>query len=743
MRVELCTIALLGFVTSSLASASIQQLGGASVLYQNDLSYNASQSALLLHQDQSYTQAGSSCAAVNENLISNVTDDLYAQLRYLEYDGQISSNATFWITGQSTAGKRSHHRRGNTKCKAYSYKAKGSVETDCATRLPALCTQSAPPYVYGQSVAAGSEVEITSSDYTFTGFRDARSFRFLGIPFAAPPVGDLRFAPPQPYTGSKNLSALSYGPACIQASIGLGIPSENTSEDCLTLNIFTPSLPGAQSGTTKKPVAFWIYGGAFSSGTGSDAIYDGGNMQVGWASRGDVIVVTINYRLGLLGFLASATALNGSQAIQDQVAALKWVSEHIESFGGDPKRVTIFGESAGAQSVAALLGSSAAKGLFSAAISQSNPIALPYATRNVYSKAITPAVASALNCTATSETAIVQCLRAVPAADFVSTAVVAAVNSASDNASAVFDGATAATVGMSIPIPRCALDDSLTRARAGGEPLMPVVGGTKGIVDDQFIYQLGNKTLPSKVPLLIGNNKDEGTLFIDAVTTSPIPNNSTAYEGYILEVFGNRTGTYIIGSGLASFPLNETDPDGMRNGISDILGLYSWQCPLQDILSLAHSKGTFPSLYSYRLDRAIPPTPGYPAPCTPDNPYGSQKICHSEDITEVFGTSNIVDYQYNSTNVLTYNQYVTDIWISFIREYNPNPPADYLKARGRGYETTVQYSAQTPIAPYDPLSSKAIHHFDVPPSNSGIEASAQCQVLANAGFLFDHIDNAY
>ncbi|KII88153.1 hypothetical protein PLICRDRAFT_175791 [Plicaturopsis crispa FD-325 SS-3] len=725
---KLVLFSLLGCVTGVLATPTVSQLGPTSILFQNDLSFNASQSALLLYQPQSYTQANTSCGLTNEHLLANVTEDIHAQLRYLEYSKQVQGNASFWVSslaGSSTARKG----RDAATCSAYSYAQATLVQTDCATQLPVLCTQTAPPYVHGQNVTAGTELEVTSGDFSITGFRDARSFRFLGIPFAAPPVGDLRFAPPAPYSGDKNINAQAFGPACMQATVSsLGLPDETVSEDCLTLNVFTPSLPSTQSSNGKKPVALWIYGGSFTGGSGSDEIYDGGNMQVYWAARGDIVVVTMNYRLGVLGFLASATALNGSQGIQDQIAALKWVAAHIESFGGDPNQVTIFGESAGAQSVIALLSSSAAKGLFSAAIAQSAPVNVPYTIRDVYTKSIIPEVATALLCPTTPEDALVKCLRAADASAFVSSTVTNAATTGAENANSAFDGAST--------------------IMGAAEPLLPMTGGVEGVVDNQFIYLLGNNTLPNKVPLLIGNVHDEGTLFVenDSVIGSPLPNSDTIYETYEEIIFGNRTTSYVISSGL--FPLNTSDADGVRSGLSQLLGLVHWQCPLQDLLSIAHSKGTFPKLYSYRFDKGVAPTSAWPTACqSADNPTDMSCNGMSQlyifDITEAMGTSNIFGLEYDGLNVLSYNQYVTDTWISFIRDHDPNPSADYLKARGRGYETTLQYVAQTPLQPFDPSSAQAIHHFDAPPSSSGIEYPAQCAVLAQAGFLYDNINNAY
>ena len=193
---------------------------------------------------------------------------------------------------------------------------------------------------------------------------------FLGIPFAAAPTGELRWAPPQPasaWTGVRDATA--FGPAAWQPTGGPldglvpGMGSEDQGEDCLSLNIWTPAPDSAC-----RPVMVWIHGGAFSLGAGSLAAYDGTTL----CTRTDTVVVTINYRVGALGFLVldDETAA-ANVGILDQIESLKWVHDNIAAFGGDPDNVTIFGESAGGGSVLSVLSAPSAKGLFHRAIVQS------------------------------------------------------------------------------------------------------------------------------------------------------------------------------------------------------------------------------------------------------------------------------------------------------------------------------------------------------------------------------------
>lgn len=194
---------------------------------------------------------------------------------------------------------------------------------------------------------------------------------FRGIPYAAPPVGDLRWRPPQPvepWSGVRRATA--FGPCCPQpVSILHHRMPGRADEDCLYLNVWTPRLERR----ARLPVMVWIHGGGFTTGAGSMRFYEGSVL----AGRG-VVVVTINYRLGPLGFFAhpllsaeSPRGVSGNYGLLDQIAALRWVRENIAAFGGDPDCVTVFGESAGSASVSRLMVSPLAKGLFHRAIAQS------------------------------------------------------------------------------------------------------------------------------------------------------------------------------------------------------------------------------------------------------------------------------------------------------------------------------------------------------------------------------------
>lgn len=201
---------------------------------------------------------------------------------------------------------------------------------------------------------------------------DGKVRTFKGIPYAAPPVGPLRWKPPQPAASWSGVrKAIDYGPRCMQGRIydDMIFHDAGPSEDCLYLNLWMPAKP-AQA---KLPVMVWIYGGGFAAGSSSEPRQDAGNL-----SQKGVLVVSMNYRLGIFGFFAhpdlakqSGHNASGNYGLLDQIAALEWVKKNIATFGGDPHNVTIFGESAGSSSVGALIASSLARGLFNRAIGES------------------------------------------------------------------------------------------------------------------------------------------------------------------------------------------------------------------------------------------------------------------------------------------------------------------------------------------------------------------------------------
>ena len=298
---------------------------------------------------------------------------------------------------------------------------------------------------------------------------NAEIVAFKAIPYAAPPVGDLRWRPPEPVVGWEGVrDASESGPICIQN----GGQNVTQDEDCLFLNVWAP-----RETSEPRPVLFWIHGGGYTGGSGSTAIYDGTPLAADGA-----VVVTINYRLNVFGFLAhpalsaeSPHGASGNYGLLDMVAALEWVRDNIATFGGDPGRVTIFGESAGGGAVMSVMLIPQAEGLFHGAIAQSNWIngwdrPLAEAARGwEAAEAQGIRVAAALGITGNTDEALAA-MRAASAAD-----VLAASNADAGSPFMRTGNVWAPNVdGWVIP------DDPLAMYRAGRQHAVPLITGLNG-----------------------------------------------------------------------------------------------------------------------------------------------------------------------------------------------------------------------------------------------------------------------
>ena len=328
---------------------------------------NNGSAAILVGQTGTYRKAEATCKLLGETLWDPDTQDFEAGLRtslaYQVYLKSAIESGLYWVA----------NRQGNNdSCRAINPQGKLS-DLDCKREAPALCTQSAP--VSTSNVADNSTrwwVQQTASKVQFTGYRDYHTWKFRGVRFADRPER-FTYSRVKQYNETVQLQAIEAGADCVQP---IGEVKSGSSEDCLVLNIWTPFLPprdGARDGQL-KPVMVYLYGGGLRTGSGKNPNTDGTNL----ASRGDVVVVSVNYRVGSVGFLAFNDSIHkGNYGVSDMVTGLEWVKKYIRYFGGDAARLTVFGESAGAMGAHLLLASPKAQGLFQRAIMQSDPTGHP------------------------------------------------------------------------------------------------------------------------------------------------------------------------------------------------------------------------------------------------------------------------------------------------------------------------------------------------------------------------------
>lgn len=420
--------------------------------------------------------------------------------------------------------------------------------------------------------------------------------RYLGIPYAAPPVGDLRWRDPQPVKPWDGVRACTkVGPECPQVEFIHKKDAAPQSEDCLYLNVWTP----AKKASEKLPVMFWIHGGAYQLGAGGLPLYDGEKL----AKKG-VVVVTINYRLGPFGFLAhpqltkeSANSSSGNYGVLDQQAALQWVKRNIAAFGGDPAKVTIFGESAGAMSVLNQLVSPLSAGLFQQAISESTLFVdrglLMHATRPLAeAEGIGEQYAAEIGCAGASD--VLAAMRAKTADEL-----------------------------LGIPQGKSAdLRNSIKAITSPGLFIMdpkfvPVVDGWVLPEDPGTMVASGEQ---HTVPLLIGSNREEGNLFVFGadISESLLKMSIEEYQGKIREYFGQYADEV-----LAMFPVYQ-QPE-IQKQLSRIFTVFDFTSVARFAARSQAAKGQ--KVYLYQFSK----TP----PLTVTSFLGP---CHGSELPFVFGT---------------------------------------------------------------------------------------------------------
>ena len=445
---------------------------------------------------------------------------------------------------------------------------------------------------------------------------------FKGIPYALPPTGPLRWKPPVPAPSWKNTrEATEYGLVCVQPRPQPGSiyswDLRPMSEDCLSLNIWAPT------GARNAPVFFWIHGGALSSGAGSDGLYDGAAL----AARG-LVVVSINYRLGVLGFLAhpqlsaeSSRNVSGNYGLLDQIAALRWVNRNIAAFGGDPANVTIAGESAGGLSVMYLMAAREARGLFAKAVAQS-----------------------------------------------------AYMVSAPELRTTTFGGVAAESAGLSLAQKAGAADLAGLRAM-DAQALTTVAAGTgfspffviDGHVLTAQIVDVFDRGEQAKVPVLAGFNSGE-IRSLRSLMPPPVAD-AAAYEKEIRARYADLADTF-----LALYPSSHVE-ESMLATTRD--ALYGWTSQRLVIKQTAAGVPSFLYLFDH----------GYPAA----DARGLHAF-HASELPYVFGTANRTPARWPAVPTTPVEIQLTnamiDYWASFARTGTPaaaNAPSWPAYGRERAY----------------------------------------------------------
>ncbi|KAK2749394.1 hypothetical protein FQN57_006326 [Myotisia sp. PD_48] len=644
------------------------------ILVHNDL-YGAgstrSDGVIMLSAKKTRKEAKEACEALGEKLW-NPTEENKGQdfLSYLNFPGRNGSSNRYWVHGKNDE---------RDLCRTIN--GKGIFEEiDCKLGRSALCTDTAP--FTGPEGADNSQqyrTTVKTGDQRITGFRDKVSFRFQGVRYADKPE---RFTYPNMHQGNGTVQALDYSPSCYSPLCAF---MGNCSEDCLFLNIYTPFLPFDGKCKQKlRPVLLYIHGGAFVIGTGGDPLYDGSQM----ASRGDVVVVTINYRLGPLGFMTlDDNKTKGNFAIADQIAALDWIRQHIQDFGGDPTKITISGQSAGGASVRALAQSPKAAGKFAAGISMSNLGGLNYATTYSHyftlaehNEQISKPLLNEVGCGNAADK--LACLRAID------------------------------------PMVLATLPDHLTARYI--------------VVDNDIIV---HQELPldgtgnvAKVPMIMGYMQDDGPAFIGYPETTDV-------EAELWKV--NFNGTLIVNSGLFPTPSGPNATWNVFNVTGRVTTDAEFRCLDGATAYAADKNSVFPAVYHYDWARTYqitgynPNPPTCEAPKTAEMPDGDPTLphfrCHCGELHYIFGNLVQNGRPIRDQIDIPFSQFSLDTWTSFVRTHNPNPDSEFLTARGYTNTTNI-ISTYGEWAPFN-WENPQVRKMDYPPRTITIEDQPQCNLF--------------
>ncbi|KAK9235677.1 Alpha/Beta hydrolase protein [Lipomyces kononenkoae] len=459
---------------------------------------------------------------------------------------------------------------------------------------------------YSCDCSGGCLASTTTGKYL--GVQDSDGVHFLSIRYAKPPVGNLRFADPVPFVPSHNTTygASSLPPFCIQYTT-------YQSEDCLFLNVFRPEY--SKNGMP-LPVMFWIHGGSFLVGGTSDPTIYGAHL----AKAKKMIVVTVQYRLGLLGLFDDG--LNTNFAVKDVILALKWVKNNIATFNGDPSRITIAGQSSGGTMIRALMATTDTAGIFGRAILMSDPMDYGFNKRSTSVDRITTMIYNATGCSD------ITCMRSLSLTEVLNAQVSVLSNGPRDYPEINY-----------------------------GQPFSPVIDGT--LIEKDFSTYVEGGDLPIKVPMIVGTVAAEANSEVEAVISAPVP--VTYYPTLLSQLLGAKRAALLLGTGR--FLPNPLQDDSTRLELAFVGKLFYWTCAVQSI-ALSYFSNIYSKIYIYETEVGIT----YPTDADLSLCQGKY-VCHQADIEPLFGT-------YDASSVtgrqIAVSQEIQERWYQFIKSGSPN-----------------------------------------------------------------------
>ncbi|KAK5654525.1 hypothetical protein OQA88_7154 [Cercophora sp. LCS_1] len=666
------------FALAALLIPSAQALwwgGGLTILSKNllDGAANNGSGAILVQQPAPYSAAAVSCTLLGETPWNpdkvDFNDTLSSALAYQVYQGLATRDKIYWVS--KTDPDADTCRGVDSTGKIY--------DLDCLSEIPMLCTQSAP--VSTRAFSNNSvhwQLNHVVGNKQLTGYRDYHTFKFRGVRFANKPER-FTYSKAASFEDEGEVDATEAGADCSQP---VGEVRNGSSEDCLFANIWTPYLPSFGDGKAKvrknlKPVMLYLYGGGFTSGSGKNGNTDGTNL----ASRGDVVVVSVNYRVGNIGFLNLGDGVhNGNYAVSDMVSALEWVNRYIEYFGGDPNKVTLFGESAGAMGTHIILGVAKAQGLFHRAIMMSSPDGSPgpgditrymsYDTLEHNYETTTRNVLRDAGCL--NRTGPLECLSKLSGFELV--------NLPTNANGVVIDGTYLTDRELVV---------NQTTLAANVSVMVGVTRDEAGIHLAEDAYPTPNDTLASYFEANIARQSNMADN-ASAILGLDRPHNISLFSGVQLPTDLSNTTRLLTPAQILNTTIRiTTDAVFTCHGLAKS---YS-----------AAKHAAWASTYFFSFNRTYQ-TNGYTRPwCTPQktearpngDPDAEYMKCHAGEQIIVFGTALWAGYPDRDGFDVPFMQLVVDYWAAFARAGDPNPEQEWLQARGDSHAHTLEQMDKT------------------------------------------------